>query len=75
MVPRGWQVAAEHYLDNFFQTRRRRSSTMTRPIVAQQLKEDVDWRKEVAEKNWFGVRVAGGRRINWVTWATKRREN
>ena len=34
---------------------------------AEQLKEDVDWRKEVAENGGLGFR----RKFSWATWATK----
>jgi hypothetical protein len=36
---------------------------------AEQLKEDVEWRKEVAE-HWIGIQVAYCRKFSWATWAT-----
>jgi hypothetical protein len=37
---------------------------------AEQLKEDVEWRKEVAENAGLGFKLHC-RKFNWATWATK----
>jgi len=37
---------------------------------SEQLKTDVEWRKEVAEHR-IGVQAADRRKFSWATWATK----